>query len=88
MEKPSHNVSPDRSRPAPGLPDVGLRTSPAMLLLCAVITVPFDIASVLLIQHPLRMLDTFDTMPQDVLLFVEGYAVCAPLYHSLDLSPV
>ena len=72
MEKPSHNVSPGRSRSAPGLPVVGLRTSAAMLLLFALITVPFAIASVLLIQHRLGMLDTYDTMREDVRLFDEG----------------
>lgn len=87
MEKPSHNVSPDRSQSAPGLPVVGLRTSAAMLLLFALITVPFAIASVLLIQHRLGMLDTYDTMREDVRLFDEGLAAFPPLNDMRDLAP-
>ena len=58
-----------------------------MLLLFALITVPFAIASVLLIQHRLGMLDTYDTMREDVRLFDEGLAAFPPLNDMRDLAP-
>ena len=51
---------------------MGLRTSAAMLLLFALITLPFAIASALLLQHRLGLLDTYDTMRADVGLFDLG----------------
>ncbi len=87
MEKPSHNDVPtSREQSAPGLPVAGLRTSAAMLLLFALITVPFAIASGLLLQHRLGLLDTYDTMRADVSLFDQGLAAVPPLNDMRDLA--
>lgn len=73
MEKPSHN---------------GLRTGVAMTLLLVIITVPFAIASFLIIQHRLELLSAYKTMQGDLGLFDSGLAALGPLDDMRDLSPV
>lgn len=86
MEKPSHTASQDGAQSVPRLPVVGLRTSAAMLLLFALITLPFAIASALLLQHRLGLLDTYDTMRADVGLFDLGLEAVPPLNDMRDLA--
>ena len=85
-EKPSHTASQDGAQSVPRLPVVGLRTSAAMLLLFALITLPFAIASALLLQHRLGLLDTYDTMRADVGLFDLGLEAVPPLNDMRDLA--
>ncbi len=73
MEKPSHN---------------GMRTGVAMALLVAIITVPFVIASFLVIQHRLDLLAGYKTMQGDLRLFESGLAAFSPLDDMRDLAPV
>ncbi|MBD3643380.1 ATP-binding protein [Alcanivorax sp.] len=73
MEKPSHN---------------GMRTGVAMALLFAIITVPFAIASFLIIQHRLDLLAGYKTMQGDLRLFESGLAAFSPLDDMRDLAPV
>ncbi|MBD3642709.1 ATP-binding protein [Alcanivorax sp.] len=73
MEKPSHN---------------GMRTGVAMALLFAIITVPFVIASFLIIQHRLDLLAGYKTMQGDLRLFESGLVAFSPLDDMRDLAPV
>jgi len=73
MEKPSHN---------------GMRTGVAMALLFAIITVPFAIASFLIVQHRLDLLAGYQTMQGDLRLFDSGLAAFSPLDDMRDLAPV
>ncbi len=73
MEKPSHN---------------GMRTGVAMALLFAIITVPFAIASFLMVQHRLDLLSGYKTMQGDLRLFESGLAAFSPLDDMRDLAPV
>lgn len=73
MEKPSQN---------------GMRTGVAMALLFAIITVPFAIASFLIVQHRLDLLAGYKTLQGDLRLFESGLAAFSPLDDMRDLAPV
>ena len=73
MERPSHN---------------GMRTGVAMALLLAIITVPFAIASFLIVQHRLDLLVGYKTLEGDLRLFESGLAAFSPLDDMRDLAPV
>mgnify|MGYP003715801661 CR=1 FL=1 len=59
-----------------------------MALLFAIITVPFAIASFLIIQHRLDLLAGYKTMQGDLRLFESGLAAFSPLDDMRDLAPV
>ena len=73
MERPSHN---------------GMRTGVAMALLLAIITVPFAIASFLIVQHRLDLLVGYKTLEGALRLFESGLAAFSPLDDMRDLAPV
>lgn len=59
-----------------------------MAMLFAIVTVPFLIAMVLIVQHRTQILDANDSMRKDLMLFESGLAAMRPLQDMRDLAPV
>ncbi|KGD63437.1 phosphotransferase-histidine kinase family protein [Alcanivorax nanhaiticus] len=59
-----------------------------MALLFAIVTVPFLIAMVLIIQHRIEILDANAGMRKDLALFESGLEALRPLQDMRDLAPV
>ena len=60
---------------------------PAILLLVGLVTVPFLVVALLLLQYRVGIHDSYQRMLDDVRLFRIGLAVTAPLEETRDLSP-
>ncbi len=59
-----------------------------MAMLFAIVTVPFLIAMVLIIQHRMQLLDSNASMREDLALFESGLEALRPLRDMRDLAPV
>ena len=59
-----------------------------MAMLFAIVTVPFVIAMVLLMQYRIQMLEANTTMRKDLALFESGLAALRPLQDMRDFAPV
>ena len=73
MERPSQN---------------GLHTGTAMAMLFAIVTVPFLVAMVLIVQHRLQILDANASMRKDLALYDAGLEAMRPLQDMRDFAPV
>ena len=60
---------------------------PAILLLVGLVTVPFLVVAVLLLQYRVGLHEGYQRMLDDVRLFRIGLAVTAPLEETRDLAP-
>ena len=60
---------------------------PAILLLVGLVTVPFLVVAVLLLQYRVGIHEGFQRMLDDVRIFRVGLAVTAPLEETRDLAP-
>ncbi|MGB2248905.1 MAG: hypothetical protein ACPH3N_14605, partial [Alcanivorax sediminis] len=59
-----------------------------MAMLFAIVTVPFLIAMLLIIQHRIQILDANAAMRKDLALFESGLAAMRPLQDMRDFAPV
>ena len=60
---------------------------PAILLLVSLVTVPFLVVAVLLLQYRVGLHEGYQRMLDDVRIFRIGLAVTAPLEETRDLAP-